>query len=289
MSTFNGGTYLEAQLDSLRRQTLAPNEIIICDDRSTDETVATLQDFAAKTDLPLRFQRNAARLGYARNFSVCATMASGELIAFCDQDDIWEPDKLAVLADAAAGSDALAFSHDLTLVDEEGEANDPSGYFDILAERGFAPDLGCKGCALAVRRSFIGQFGMPPLHSGISHDFWIAFIGTAFGSRLVLRDRLVRHRLHGANTSGWIAQDADRVPDAPSFAETPDVPAEVSQMINVYLKEHSLGWTRPLLYALSGRITREQENRLAPIRRLLAENHAWHVAQAQPVQTVQVP
>jgi glycosyltransferase involved in cell wall biosynthesis len=279
LATYNGARFLEKQLASLEEQTLAPDELIISDDCSTDGTFALLRSFAERTHLRVRLQRNPKRLGYGRNFSICASMAREQLIAFCDQDDVWEPDKLAVLAKAAAGSPALAFSHDLTLVDGQGVETDQSGYFGILADRGFAPEICCKGCALAFRRSFLEQFGMPPPKPGLSHDFWVSFISTALGKRHILPERLVRHRLHGANTSGWLVDRSDMAPQAPSFPEARDVPIAVSQMINVYLNERSLSWVQPLLRILSVPASQKSYSHLIPILHLIVENHNWYADQ----------
>src|SRR4051812_17314881 len=94
LATYNGARYLHAQLDSLLAQTLKPEELVVGDDGSNDETLTILKDFALTAPFPTRIQVNAARLGYADNFLATAARCSSPLIAFCDQDDVWMPTKL---------------------------------------------------------------------------------------------------------------------------------------------------------------------------------------------------
>ena len=98
MATFNGERFVGEQLHSLFRQTVAPAEIIVCDDGSTDATMDIVQSLAKQSPAPLRVRRNPARLGFADNFLSGCQSASSDLIAFCDQDDVWLENKLALCA-----------------------------------------------------------------------------------------------------------------------------------------------------------------------------------------------
>lgn len=93
MCTYNGEKYLAEQIDSLLAQTYPLAEIIIQDDGSTDGTVAMLHDYAA-THPVIKLFSNEAEHGVNSNFFSALKRAGGEFIAICDQDDIWEPDKI---------------------------------------------------------------------------------------------------------------------------------------------------------------------------------------------------
>src|SRR5688572_16778447 len=95
MATYNGATFLRQQLDSIAAQTVPPIEIHIGDDGSTDNTESIVAAFATRAPFPVRFFRNDNRLGYGANFIRTAQRCAGEWIAFCDQDDVWSPGKLA--------------------------------------------------------------------------------------------------------------------------------------------------------------------------------------------------
>lgn len=91
--TYNGAKYLQPQLESLLRQTLMPTEILIHDDGSTDGTLDIAHAYAERFPI-IRVVKNEGRHGVNTNFFAALYKASGDFIAICDQDDIWEPTKL---------------------------------------------------------------------------------------------------------------------------------------------------------------------------------------------------
>ncbi len=103
MATFNGETFLREQLDSLSQQELLPYELIVGDDGSTDRTLEIIEDFAVKAPFPVRITSNPKNLGFGDNFLAAAQRCTGDWIAFCDQDDVWLPNKLS---DCAAAIEA---------------------------------------------------------------------------------------------------------------------------------------------------------------------------------------
>ena len=103
MCTYNGERYLREQLESIASQTRLPDELVICDDRSTDSTAEIIRNFADLAPFPVRFNLNPVNLGGAakgitKNFEQACRLCTGDLIAFCDQDDVWLPQKLARMA-----------------------------------------------------------------------------------------------------------------------------------------------------------------------------------------------
>ena len=111
MCTYNGASrHLREQLDSIFSQTVLPLEIVVQDDGSTDSTMAVLDEYARKAPRGVAFRvyRNAVQKGINRNFFSAMRRAEGDLIAVCDQDDIWLPDKIEV--QAAAMADGLMMS-----------------------------------------------------------------------------------------------------------------------------------------------------------------------------------
>jgi glycosyltransferase involved in cell wall biosynthesis len=101
LTTFNGERFLPEQLESLARQTRLPDEIVITDDASTDDTLCVVKKFSANAPFPVKVYRNAVRLGWARNFVRPAQLCTRELIAFCDQDDLWQRARIAETLSAA--------------------------------------------------------------------------------------------------------------------------------------------------------------------------------------------
>jgi glycosyltransferase involved in cell wall biosynthesis len=99
MCTYNGERFLREQLDSILNQTLLPVEIIVQDDGSTDSTDMILAEYAAKSSL-IKLFKNEGEHGINSNFFTAMRRASADYIALCDQDDIWEADKLFLQAEA---------------------------------------------------------------------------------------------------------------------------------------------------------------------------------------------
>jgi glycosyltransferase involved in cell wall biosynthesis len=94
MCTCNGEVYLREQLESILAQTEPPNELIVCDDASTDGTVALLESFKKASPFPVTIIVNKNRVGVCKNFENAIGHCSGEIIFLADQDDIWLPAKL---------------------------------------------------------------------------------------------------------------------------------------------------------------------------------------------------
>jgi glycosyltransferase involved in cell wall biosynthesis len=111
LATYNAARNLGCQLQSIAEQTLKPGEIVICDDGSQDGTSDIVQEFMKRAPCPVRFMVNPDRLGWKRNFAQAALQCTGELIAFCDQDDFWMPGKLELLSREALSGDWDALAH----------------------------------------------------------------------------------------------------------------------------------------------------------------------------------
>ena len=100
LCSYNGEKYIEEQLDSLRVQTRAADEVIIFDYRSTDRTVKIVQDFIRKYELSgWSIEVNSENKGWKRNFMEGMQKASGDLIFPCDQDDVWMRNKIEKMSE----------------------------------------------------------------------------------------------------------------------------------------------------------------------------------------------
>src|SRR5687768_16857497 len=100
MCTYNGAQFLRAQFESIIAQSRRPDEIVVCDDCSTDETRALLNQFAADSPIPVLLHFNEQNLGSVMNFEQAIRMCTGDVIALSDQDDVWREDKLQLIEQA---------------------------------------------------------------------------------------------------------------------------------------------------------------------------------------------
>ena len=96
LALYNGEKFIEKQLDTLRLQTVKPNQVVLCDDGSSDNTVNIVNEYIKKYSLGDSWKvcKNPQNLGYAKNFYHAMDLCDGDLIYLCDQDDIWKNDKI---------------------------------------------------------------------------------------------------------------------------------------------------------------------------------------------------
>ena len=210
LCTFNGGRFLPQQLESIRNQTHAVDEIVACDDGSSDATCEIL----AGSSLPIKLVQNPSRLGVTKNFEKAISHCTGKIILLCDQDDVWKPDKVEVLVNRLqTGNAGLVFSN----AEVVGEDLSPLGYrmwdsiwFDAdeqerLRSGNALPVLlrhaVAAGSTLAFRSKYLPLL-LPIPDLPHSHDIWITLLLACIG-RIEPVDRdLICYRLHGGNEVG---------------------------------------------------------------------------------------
>lgn len=120
MTTFQGARHVRQQLDSILDQSQTPDEIVISDDASTDDTWQILTTFAEGSEIPLRLYRQERNVGLRRNVEAAITAASGSIIVLADQDDLWAKDKIETLAAAFADPAVMLWFSDAGLIDGGG-------------------------------------------------------------------------------------------------------------------------------------------------------------------------
>jgi glycosyltransferase involved in cell wall biosynthesis len=214
MAVFQGAAYLGRQLESIAAGAVLPDELVVCDDGSTDSTPAIVERFAAAAPFPVRLQRSDRRLGTAANFARAIGLCRGEWIVLADQDDIWRPEKLARLRQAILRDPALALVfHDAELVGLRGE---PLGRrlwqavrFGRRQQRqvraGRLLDALLRhntvtGATMAFRACHRDL--LLPIPEGWVHDAWIALVLSAIAPAAALAEPLVDYRQHPAQQIG---------------------------------------------------------------------------------------
>lgn len=214
MATYNGAKYIREQLDSLANQTILPIELIVTDDNSTDKTLEIVAKFSENAPFPVYFEKNETQLGYRANFLKAASLCKGDLVAFCDQDDVWLPEKIEKCIHALFNRDVLLAYHNATVVDEKLQ---PTGAtMDRVAApqylnppQSMDPRLHGFGFTLVFRRELLGfnnlweksvHFYKP--ESRESHDDWFFFLAASLGTVAYISEPLVLYRQHANNVFG---------------------------------------------------------------------------------------
>lgn len=214
LCTFNGARFLREQLSSLAGQSRAVDEIVICDDGSTDATPELLREFARGPGNAVRWEINKSRLGVTRNFEKAISLCTGDIIFLADQDDRWHLQKVEKLLkrfqDKSVG---LTFSNGRVGNSELS----PAGYrlwdsvwFDSNEQQRVAngdalPVLlrhaVAVGATVAFRASYL-PLVLPIPDFPHSHDIWIALLIACVARLDPLNEDLIQYRLHASNVVG---------------------------------------------------------------------------------------
>jgi glycosyltransferase involved in cell wall biosynthesis len=202
VATYNGATYLRAQLESIVQQTYKPSQIIIVDDASLDDTLQVANNFAAHHPEVMVVQ-NETRLGYIKNFEKGMLLANANYIALSDQDDIWMPHKIEVLIHAI-GDQMLAYS-DSELIDADGQLlkqkmssikNQLAYHTPIM----YAIGAWAPGHAMLFKKELVDKAA--PFPTLVTHDFWLGFVATCYSKVVYVNEPLVHYRQHTQNAIG---------------------------------------------------------------------------------------
>lgn len=227
LATYNGARYLREQLNSIAHQTLLPFELVVSDDGSTDETLSLLREFARSAPFPVRILEKEKNLGFADNFLFCASRCQGDLIAFCDQDDVWLAEKLRIAHDRIIEDGSLLAIHKQTLVDGDlnriGEWTQDISCDEVVPPLAIDMIRGAWGNTLMIRSELIRDIPYrnrprqpEESHKPLSHDTWFFVLAAALGKISRINQPLILYRLHGGNVAGaaprtWKEKLAQRI------------------------------------------------------------------------------
>lgn len=218
LASHNGASFLRDQIRSVLAQTRLPDELVVSDDASTDDSIAIVREevqrFHGSRSFDLRVVANPKALGVTGNFECAIGATTGEIIFLCDQDDIWNVDRVAgVLGIFEKDPEALMVVCNARLVDANG---DPSGdsLFDALGlshgERRALAGVDSlqalmrrnivTGATSALRRSLFHQAS--PFPGEWLHDEWLAVVAALHNGIRMNPLSLVDYRQHGSNQIG---------------------------------------------------------------------------------------
>ena len=215
LAAYNGEAFLQEQLDSLAAQSFSDFIIRYQDDGSADRTPDILKDYAARDSRMIPGTEGGRHLGAKGNFFSLLRQAEGDRIFLCDQDDIWEPEKVQRLLFAMEKADRedpglpILIHSDASVVDKDGRQLAP-GFFRL---QGWDPEAtglnrllvqnNATGCMMLLNRplaDLVIHYGNP--EKMFMHDWFIAMTAAAFGKVVFIPEALTRYRQHGNNAIG---------------------------------------------------------------------------------------
>ncbi|HKO61340.1 MAG TPA: glycosyltransferase family 2 protein [Pyrinomonadaceae bacterium] len=214
MCTYNGAQYLRQQLDSIAAQTRLPDEIVVCDDGSSDETVEILNEFRRSAPFPVCIIVNTENIGITKNFERAIELCEGDIIALSDQDDVWPADKLRRLEQTLTAEDAgMVFSNalvvdanltptgrtlwDFTFDKRKRRRVKRRGALEVLVGENFV-----TGAAMAFWSRYRSVCLPIPTDTFYLHDGWLALTIAAVAPVSALDEPLLLYRSHNTQAVG---------------------------------------------------------------------------------------
>lgn len=212
LATYNGEDFIIEQLDSLQKQTHKIDEVIICDDISNDRTEEIVKDYIKRNNLiGWNIYKNKKNLGYGRNFYNGILKATGDLIFFCDQDDIWELDKVEKMKKVFDNNCniKLLCSEFTPFYTEENVKKLPKSIikkmkYDNSVEKinlnSKSIFIGAEGCTMAIKKSFFDEI-KKYWDETIAHDEFVWKMALCVDGCYMYHKSTLKRRIHGNNAS----------------------------------------------------------------------------------------
>lgn len=217
LCTYNGEKFLSQQIDSILEQTVLVDEIVVCDDGSSDTTISILEDYKAKHPTIFKIFINDKNLRSVKNFEKAISLCDNEIIFLCDQDDIWVKNKVEKYVEFFEKNPNIeVLASNGFGIDEDNNILDIISIWDVpqfIKAKGFEFDyfnilnlLGnfCTGATMAVKKELKPYILPFPILEGFHHDEWIALVGAMKEKLHFLDEKLIYYREHSSQQVGGV-------------------------------------------------------------------------------------
>ena len=204
--------YFRKLLKSINAQTYQNIHVSVMDDSADDAAFALVSEMveAQLKAKPYRIGRNIRNVGSTKTFERLTENATGKYLAYCDQDDIWQEDKIEKLVAKIEAEQALLCYSDLSIIDQDDHQTAKSfrkinkrirhvegeGQFCYFLRRNSV-----TGCTMLIRGDTARQ-ALPFLGEYYIHDHWLALVASSRGRIAYVNEALIQYRIHGGNQIG---------------------------------------------------------------------------------------
>lgn len=210
LCTYNGEKYIAEQLSSILNQTLPPDEIVVCDDCSSDNTINIVEQMLCNWCGKSIIVKNEYNLGFRKNFEKALLKCTGDFIFLSDQDDVWDLNKINIIMNIfKENPKSVMVFHDAAVVDEKLELLGKSLWnilkfnyklfldknYDALKYYNIV-----QGSACAIKRNILNY--AIPFPKEAYHDEWLALVALEFGDIIPCSDQLLLYRQSDINAVG---------------------------------------------------------------------------------------
>ncbi|MBQ8203396.1 MAG: glycosyltransferase [Clostridia bacterium] len=226
ITTYNGEKYISEQLSSIMNQIRKPDEVVIVDDASTDNTPSMIKAFIEENGLEgWRLIENKENLGFIKNYRKVLLECSGDVILLCDQDDVWYEDKVeSVSSVMAQNPQIIALNTSFAIIDNFGAVTGRSakrnnyGLIDKILKRRlekisltseFHSNIS-PGCTMAIKKELAEDY-VRLSKCELPHDYELNVMAAARGGLYFYDAVLMKYRLHDNNLIGLTPKRASRI------------------------------------------------------------------------------
>ncbi len=209
LAVYNGGKFLKKQLDSIFAQTYRDFLLIVCDDGSTDDSRQLLEEYQKRFVGQMQVIYNDKNLGAKNNFFKLLSLSKAEYIMFCDQDDIWDKNKVEKTLDffrKNEDSGVLLVHTDMRVIDEN-DVQTAESFNKLQSIDPYQNSLNkllvqntVTGCTVMINRALADIVLQPRCDT--LHDWWLAVTAAAFGKIAYLPEATMGYRRHSQNVRG---------------------------------------------------------------------------------------
>ena len=262
---YNCARYMRTQLDSILAQTHKVNEIIVCDDASSDNTKEILEEYKNKHPNLFFLHYNNKNLGPTKNIEKAIQACTGDIILLADQDDYWETNKVEAIVKWFEANPTMngVFTNG-SLMNSKGELDSKYGLWDVMSfpHKAIKNDEDLKlyintvensvtGATLAIKNNLAFLDQPFPLIKNLVHDRWLAMNLAETNSLVILNEKLIRYRIHSAQAIGGITKNIEKY---------------INLNTNLFLEEFNINSFKDLTYILNKiEINLEIQNEISKI------------------------
>lgn len=197
IAVFNGSKYIAEQIESILNQSIPPDEIIVSDDGSSDDSIKIVEDILCEAGISYTIISNKYERGFSNNFQSALERCTGDVVFLSDQDDFWMPDKIEKCVEKVASVNKYLLIHDLFIGDAKLAINAKT-YLEEMTFNSIHPDDYCTGCAMLIKRELL-DLALPFPAQLRDHDIWLNEIAKYIDQRALLKLPLSIYRRHGGN------------------------------------------------------------------------------------------
>jgi len=225
---YNGSQYLRTQLDSILAQTHKVDELIICDDASSDNSKEIIEEYKNKHPNLFFFHYNKENIGQTKNIEKAIQACTGELILLADQDDYWEAHKVETFIKYFEQNPTMngVFTNG-AIMNSNGELDNKYSLWDVMSfpyktiknKTELNSNLklyintvenAVTGATLAIRNNLPFLKQPLPIIKNLVHDRWLAINLAETNSLGILEDKLIRYRIHSAQAIGGMTKNIEK-------------------------------------------------------------------------------